>query len=191
MYYDLPIMKAFSGRKVKWWEAALFFVAVNGVARLLSIPDKKSQSNYRNKSNPKWSPPAALFGPVWIINNIIQISGTVKLINSTTDFPDKEKFMAVQALMWLDYVTYPLVGLKYNSTILSAIWTNSFTALAAYSMIKAFQHDKQVALSFLPLTLWGVYASSLANYELVFNDDPLFKTQRLLAPPESGILEQK
>lgn len=182
-------MKTIPIKNVKWWQAALFLVAVNGISRLLSISNKKSRSNYHAKLNPRWAPPGKLFGPVWIFNNIVQMWGTVKLINDSPNFPDKDKFLMVQALIWIDYTTFGLVGLKYNSTILSAVWTNFMTALALYSIIKAYPHDKQVALAFLPLTLWGLYAGTLANYEVLFNDDPLFKTKRLLAPPVSGFFK--
>jgi benzodiazapine receptor len=184
-------MKTFPIKNVKWWQAALFLVAVNGVSRLLSISNKKSRFNYHKKLNPQWAPPAKLFPPAWFFNNIVQMWGTVKLINNSPDFPDKDKFLLIQGLIWLDYITYGLVGLKYNSTILSFIWTNFLTSLALYSFIKAYPHDKQVAFSFLPLTLWGLYATTLADYEVLFNTDPLFKTKRLLTPPESGIFRPR
>lgn len=52
--------------------------------------------------------------------------------------------------------------------------------LATASLILALKKDKNLALDYLPLVLWTGYASTVADYQVLKNPDPVFNTKALL-----------
>lgn len=62
-----------------------------------------------------------------------------------------------------------------------AAWTVSDAVLAGLSFVTAFKENKKLANNFLPLLSWTSFASSVAGYQALKNDDPLLGTKALLA----------
>lgn len=56
----------------------------------------------------------------------------------------------------------------------------SDTAFAAASFIIALKADKKIAYRYLPLLVWTIFASTIANYQALKNPDPILKIDAIL-----------
>lgn len=169
-------------RKVRWWEAGLFLVAVTVAGRLSAgnFTTDNQRKQYSKEVKPVWSPPGWLFGPAWTINNICQVWGATRLLNAPKDFPHRQELLRLQGVHWLIFVTFSYVYFRKRSPILAMLWTQSDAMIALKSMLLAQEGDKKLALSYLPLTVWTWFASSLSWFQALYNPDPLLDTGKPL-----------
>ncbi len=177
-------------RKVRRWEACLFFVVITVAGRLTagSFTTDSQRKQYGKEVKPVWSPPGWLFGPAWTINNICQVWGATRLLNSRRNFPHRQELLQLQGIHWLIFVTFSYVYFRKRSPILTAIWTQGDALIALRSMLLAKEGDKKLALSYLPLTLWTWFASSISLFQALYNPDPLLNTDSPLKP--KGVMKQ-
>lgn len=170
-----------NNNKFKWWHGILFVVAVNGVSYLLNKNKSPEilRKEYKTQKQAPWAPPAKAFFPAWVFNNITQVLGNVRLLNKK-DYPDRNLLLGLNALMWLDFVSFGKVstGLSKPSNILSLIWTEFFKLVSLVNLITTWKgQDKKMTLSILPSALWGLFASTLAWYQALANKDKLFNVE--------------
>jgi benzodiazapine receptor len=180
-----------SSSKGSFWKTALFYTGISVIERLIGSADGKEKEIYESQNLPAWAPPAWVFAPAWILNNLVMLYGTNRLKEAPDSLPHKKALLALQSLIWADYATFNYVNFKQRSPVLGALWTQADMIFALTSLILASRADKKIALSFLPLTLWTTYASALAWYLALYNPDHLLRTEaplELEKAPQSGHL---
>jgi benzodiazapine receptor len=86
----------------------------------------------------------------------------------------------LQALIWLVFFSFNYVYFRKKSTVLAAVLTMSDAVFAVASLIIANKIDKKVSLAYLPLTIWTLFASTLAGYQALKNPDEALGTPAIL-----------
>ena len=166
---------------ISWWEVAILAVLVSGISRLIATKSsKKSQEFYatRLKQAP-WSPPGWLFAPAWIFNNYFLLWAFFKILHMQNG-SGRNSLLYMQAFIWLIFYSFDYVYFNRKSPILAAIWTKSDSMLALVSFLIAFTYNRHLAYCYIPLSLWTLFASTVADYQALYNGDPVFKTKPLL-----------
>lgn len=167
-------------KKMKWWQVALLSVAVSFLGKLAGGFDNKQQKIYTKKlKQAPWAPPAWLFAPAWTANNFFLLIALQRILNNE-HMPEKAKLLKLQALIWVIFFSFNYVYFRKKSTVLAAIWTMGDAVAAAASLLLAAKGDKKIALNYLPLTLWTLFASTLAGYQALNNRDDALGTPALL-----------
>lgn len=171
---------ASAAAKLKWWQIGLIAVGVSFLGKLSGGNDNNQQHLYTKKlKQAPWAPPAWVFAPAWTINNFFLLMGLKKLTEySGTD--NKQRLLILQALIWMVFFSFNYVYFKKKSTVLAAVLTMSDAVFATASLIVANKTDKKVALNYLPLTIWTLFASTLAGYQAVKNPDELLGTPAII-----------
>lgn len=177
--------------RYRWWHGALFFGAVTAVSALAT---RRRQGNpkslYQQEHLPVWAPPAAAFPVVWPLNNLVLVTGSLRLLNNP-GLPYRRELLALQAVLWADFLTYGIVYFRWRSPILSAVWTLTDAAAAATSLVLARRTgDQRLTLAYLPITAWTSFASTIALYDALRNPDRFFGTAAPLAHPPIATLEK-
>jgi len=166
---------------LKWWQIGLLSVAVSFLGKLAGgkTADEETKLYTKQLKQAPWAPPAWLFGPAWTLNNFFLLLGLQKLTNET-DGEEKKKLLVLQGLIWSIFFSFNYIYFRKKSPILAAIWTMSDAILATASLLIARKLNKKIAYVYLPLAAWTVFASTLADYQALKNDDPILHTQALL-----------
>jgi len=165
---------------LKWWQVALLSIvvsAIGGLASGLSSNKEKKLYNKKLKQAP-WAPPAWVFGPAWTFNNIFLLLALQRLLKS--DIPEKNKLLVMQAFIWVVFFSFGYIYFNKKSPLLAAVWTVTDAALATSSFITAYKADKKTANHYVPLLAWTGFASTLAGYQALTNDDPVLHTKALI-----------
>lgn len=165
--------------KLKWWQIALIAVAASALAGLASFtPHKKEKQLYNKKlKQAPWAPPAWLFGPAWTVNNFFLLLALQRLLAS--NLPQKKKLLVQQAIIWVIFFSFGYVYFNRKSPLLAAAWTIGDAALAASSFITLYKVDKPTAWQYSPLLVWTAFASTLAGYQALTNDDDVLHVKAL------------
>ncbi len=181
--------------QIKWWQTGLFLVAVSVLGRLTSkSPEEEPEELYEDQVRAVWSPPAWLFGPAWILNNIFMVWGGRRLLNTRKHFPYRKELLMLQKIHWVDFLTFGIAYFRLKSPILALIWTQGDAIIAARSLkLAAYSTDKKLAISYIPLTLWTTFASTLSWFQALYNPDPFFGTKaplKISKPIEKRLLKK-
>ena len=168
--------------KLNWWQIGLITVGVSFLGGLSAIMSKKKQKRLYTEDlkQAPWAPPSWVFSPAWTFNNFFLINA-LRLILKKDKLENKKQLVYLQAAIWLVYFTFGYVYFKKKSPVLAAIWTKVDAGLALASMILAAKNDKKLSLNYLPLSLWTLFASSIADYQALKNPDDLLGTEPALA----------
>ena len=164
---------------LKWWQIALISIAASALAGLASLtPHKKERQLYNKKlTQAPWAPPAWLFAPAWTVNNFFLLLALQRLLAS--DIPQKKKLLVKQAIIWVIFFSFGYVYFNKKSPLLAAAWTISDAALAASSFVTLYKVDKPTAWQYSPLLGWTAFASTLAGYQALTNDDDVLNVKAL------------
>jgi benzodiazapine receptor len=163
--------------KVNWWQLGLVTVAVSFLGGLSAILSKKKRGKLYSKQlkQAPWAPPGWVFSPAWIFNNFFILRALQQLLSKET-LPERKRLLYLQAGIWVIYFSFGYLYFRKKSTVLAAIWTNTDAALSIASLILAARKDKKLALNYVPLTLWTIFASTIADYQALKNEDKLLGT---------------
>jgi len=166
---------------LKWWQVALVTLAVSFVGRITSGKSgKANQSLYAKKlKQAPWSPPTWVFAPAWLINNFFNLLALQRIWNMK-DSPERRKLLRMQAGIWLIFLSFNYVYFNKKSTVLAAAWTNTDAVLAVTSFITALKTDKTLAGMYLPLVTWTSFASTVADYQALYNRDQFLKIKAIM-----------
>jgi len=166
---------------LKWWQIALLAIAASALGGLASLTSHKKDKQLYNKKlkQAPWAPPSWLFAPAWTVNNFFLLTALQRILNS--NMPQKNKLLAMQAVIWLIFFSFGYIYFNKKSTVLAALWTTGDAALAATSFITLYKVDGKTAYNYAPLLVWTAFASTLAGYQALTNADPVLKTKALLA----------
>ena len=167
--------------QLKWWQVALVTLAVSFAARLSSgKSSKKNQNTYTAKlKQAPWAPPAWVFAPAWLVNNFFNLLALEKIWNME-DSAERRKLLRLQVGIWLIFFSFNYIYFNKKSTLLAAAWTNTDAVLAVASFLTALKTDKKLARFFLPLVTWTSFASTVADYQALFNRDQWLKTKAIM-----------
>lgn len=166
--------------RLKWWQIAMISVVVSFLGKLTGGNDNNQQKLYTKKlKQAPWAPPAWLFAPAWTINNFFLLLGLQRIINND-NIPEKRKLLLLQAMIWAVFFSFNYVYFRKKSTVLAAVWTISDAVFAVASLIAAGKTDKKTSLTYLPLTVWTLFASTLAGYQAVKNPDEALGIRALI-----------
>lgn len=172
-------MKRFS----QWngWQTVLLTIAVSAIGGLASGRSKKDERALYDKKlqQAPWAPPGWLFGPAWSINNYFLIRALQRLLASEHE-QNRKNLIGMQAGIWAIFFTFGYVYFRKKSPVLAATWTISDAALAAISFFSSLKSDRKLAYHYLPLLGWTAFASTVAGYQALHNDDPVLHSRALL-----------
>jgi tryptophan-rich sensory protein len=162
------------------WQIAIGAIVISAIGGLAGMQSSKKGKRLYNKKlkQAPWAPPDWLFGPAWTVNNFFLLLALQKIVNS--DAPQKHRLMALQLAIWLIFFSFGYVYFKKKSPVLAAIWTKADHVLALSSFLITRKMDKKLAAYYLPLLAWTGFASTLADYQALRNNDPVLKTKALL-----------
>jgi len=96
------------------------------------------------------------------------------------DSPERTKLLRLQAGIWLIFISFNYIYFNKKSTLLAAAWTNTDAVLAVASFITALKTDKTLAGMYLPLVTWTSFASTVADYQAIYNKDQFLKTKAIM-----------
>jgi len=177
--------------RYRWWHGALFFGAVTA----LSVNGRKNRAQrafYEQENLPVWAPPGAAFAVIWPLNNLALTWGGLRLLNAPANLPHRRELLALQAVLWLDFVTFGRVYFGLRSPVLSAVWTVTDAAASVASLVLARRTgDADLPKAYLPITAWTCLASTIAGYDALRNRDAFFGTAAPLAEAPVPALEKK
>jgi benzodiazapine receptor len=167
--------------RLKWWQMALVTLAVSFAGRLSSGKSKnKNHNTYSNQlKQAPWAPPAWVFAPAWLVNNFFDLLALQKIWNME-DSDQRTKLLRLQVGIWLIFFSFNYIYFNKKSTLLAAAWTNADAVLAIASFLTALKTDKNLARFFLPLVTWTSFASTVADYQALYNKDQWLKTKAIL-----------
>ena len=166
--------------KLTWWEIGVLAVAVSFVGGLSSFLSHKKETKLYTQTlqQAPWAPPAWLFAPAWTINNFFVLLVLQRLLKENTG--KTKALLVLQGGIWAIFFSFNYIYFNKKSVVLAAVWTLTDAALATTSLALAAKRDKQTALCYLPLTVWTNFASSIAIYQALKNDDALLGTKAFL-----------
>jgi tryptophan-rich sensory protein len=146
----------FKSFKLKWYHGVLFLIGVNLLTFAWAFTDVKY---YNNLNKPWFAPPSFVFGPVWILNNILVITGNIWTFNRWQDFKNgnfqflseiqqnklKKSFSnlaILQGLSWFNYIIF--TALSFGTKIPAMFFWPTFSMwiLTVFSIFISFQIDK-------------------------------------------------
>lgn len=165
---------------LKWWQIGLISIVVSILGKLAGGNDTDEQKIYtRELKQAPWAPPGWLFAPAWTINNFFLLVALQRLYHSQY-LPERKKLLILQTIIWVIFFSFNYVYFRKKSTVLAAIWTMSDAVCAIASLILASKSDNKTSLTYLPLTVWTTFASTLAAYQALKNPDRALGTPALL-----------
>jgi tryptophan-rich sensory protein len=166
-------------RNFKWWQLGLAAIVVSAIGGLSGGKGKNGEKKVYNKfKQAPWAPPAWLFAPAWTLNNFFLLRALNQILAEKMN--DRQRLLILQLPIWLIFFSFGYIYSKKKSPILVATWTVSDAVLAGLSFVAAYKENKKLANNFLPLLSWTSFASSVAGYQALKNDDPLLGTKALL-----------
>lgn len=166
---------------ISLWQGALLAIVVSGIYKLISVKSSENSQNLNSVELKKapWSPPGWMFGPAWITNNfflLLALLGAVNMENGTT----RTSLLNLQVFIWFIFYTFDFIYSNKKSPIFATIWMKSDSVLSLTSFFLSGRLDRNLAYCYVPLVLWSVYAGTVADYQALYNLDPVFKTKPLL-----------
>jgi benzodiazapine receptor len=167
---------------LNWWQIGLITVGVSFLGGLSAIMSRKTQRKLYTtelKQAP-WAPPSWLFSPAWTLNNFFLINA-LKSILKNDKLNNRKSLLYLQAAIWVIYFTFGYVYFKKKSPVLAAIWTKTDAGLAIASLILAAKNDKKLSLNYIPLSIWTLFASTVADYQALKNPDKVLGTEPALS----------
>ena len=160
--------------KLNWWQLALASVVVSAIGSLSSgKPNSKERKLYEKElKQAPWAPPGWVFAPAWTINNFFLLKALQQVLRRN-DLPNKQKLLIRQAIIWFIFFSYGYIYFNKKSTVLAALWTVGDAALATSSFVLSNKEDRDLSRLYLPLLGWTSFASTIAIYQALKNDDPV------------------
>lgn len=160
--------------KLTWWQVALISVGVSLLGSLSTGRSKKSEQKLYNVKleQAPWAPPAWIFGVAWPLNNFFVLMALKELLASK-DGPERKKLLIMQGAIWVIFFSFGFVYFRKKSPVLAAVWTMADAALSMASFFTARRFNKKLSYYYLPLLVWTSYASTVADYQALKNDDPV------------------
>ena len=200
-------MKAIWKQPFRWYHGVAFYLLVQGitfglagiVSRLQGLQVKRfrdlfGDTNYfRSLKQVVITPPAGAFGPVWTINNISVIWGTLRVLNKPTHTEGRELYLTLQGLSWLNFVVFNAAYFSLRSPINAFVLTLSMMVLTVFSgFVALFKlRDSRVALSLATLFLWLLVALTAATFQVAWNHDELYDAGPFLEPVPALLKSQQ
>ncbi len=183
----------------RWYHGVIFYTIVqvitfglSGLVSAIKGPTGKSvQENifgnpaYFNELKQSiFAPPAWVFGPAWLVNNISVIWGTWRVLNKPKDTPGRTSFLALQGVSWLNFVVFSAAYFSLRSPINALVLTFSMFVLTILSgLVAIFKlKDTFVALSLATLFIWLMIALTAASFQAAWNYDDLYRVGPFVKP---------
>lgn len=155
------------------FKAVLFYAAMTAIGYLTNGSRKNSRKLYERKlKQAPWAPPSWAFGAAWSTINIFVTRALFTLLDDTTKDKNDQALLALQAGIWIIFCTFGIVYFGKKSPVLAAAWTMADAGLATASIALARKRGAAFAANYLPLLVWTWFASTLAGYQAIHNDDP-------------------
>jgi tryptophan-rich sensory protein len=164
-----------------FWKGAFFYAAMSAIGYLTNGSQQKSKRLYTQKfKQAPWAPPSWAFGVAWNLINVFITRALFTLLNSEHKDKKDRALLALQAGIWAIFCTFGWVYFGKKSPMLAAAWTIADAGLATASIALAKKRGIAFAANYLPLLIWTYFASTLAGYQALNNNDPLLDVDHLL-----------
>ena len=161
-------------------QASFFYVGILLLERLISNSPKRPQKLYEVQlKQAPWAPPSWVFGPAWVLINIFLTRALFILLSKKKWSPSDKALLSLQGGIWIVFCSFGYFYFRKKSPAMAALSTLMDTGLATTSILIARKRDPKFAVNYLPLFAWTWFASSLAVYQALENDDPLLGTSAI------------
>ncbi len=184
--------------KWRWYHGTIFYMIVQGtlvgggwLAKKLVVSRRSSNGEdvtktgsgsnddfYNNLRQPRFAPPDWLFGPAWLVNNVLAIWGGLRVLNMRGGRRGRAEFLGLQAASWLMYASFNALFFGLGSLINGALVTLTDLVLTIASLwVALFRlRDRKAALSLSTLLPWLTIASATSVLLALWNRDRFYRT---------------
>lgn len=177
-----------------WKDGVLLFVGMQALSAASTLAVKKAQGvkqdqelYYRGQKKPKFAPPGAVFGPIWLLNKVLDVAAIVHVLRQAPS-PYRRRYLGIKACSSLIYSSFGAVYFGLRSPIGASNLTLSDWFLNISSLSLALkQGDRKSAWAHSTSLPWLSLASGVSLCVALWNPDPLFKTPRAVEPPEKWV----
>jgi benzodiazapine receptor len=162
---------------LKTWQIMVLTLGVTVLGGLSTLLSRKRrlQAYTKELKQAPWAPPAWLFSPAWTFINFFVINALKEII-AKEDTKNRKTLLYLQLAIWSVYFTADYILFRKKSPVLTAIWTKADAGFAIASLILAARENKKLSLKYLPLSLWTLYAGTVADYQALKNPDKVLET---------------
>lgn len=153
------------------------------------VGSEENDQYYNQFQQPIFAPPDWAFAPVWTVNNSLASWGVVRVLNMPDGTPGRDRFLALQAAFFLQFVNFNAAYFGLSSPISGALLTvgGMFTVAEAMRIAVVEFKDWRVALSLSTLLPWLILASFTSVAVALWNRDDFLHTPAPIEPPEGWV----
>lgn len=143
--------------------AIVFVVVIQALGALSALPVGPAIDEwYRHLEKPRWTPPAAVFPPVWIVlYTMIGIAGAL-LYRVAPGKPGAQRAMAFFVAQLLVNFAYSPVFFGLRSTLGGTLVILLLLALLVPTVAYAHRVSRVAAYLLVPYLAWVAYAATVA-----------------------------
>lgn len=128
---------------------------------------------YRSLRQAPFAPPAATFGPAWLV---AKSSWSVAVVRAarTVPGPARRTLAGLAVLDAAVYVSFSYAYFRRRSPVLAAAWTLTDAAATAAALPLLARYDRGALAALAPQAAWLCLAAPVAVYQAQANPDPIF-----------------
>ncbi len=182
----------------KWYHGVLLFLGMQIVSAVATESVKKQQevsqkdrAFYKRLKQPRFAPPGYVFGPVWLINIVLDIVGMLH-VSKQKPSAYRTAYLGCKTLATLIYCSFGAVYFGLRSPIGAAMLTVADLGVNLTSLTLALKSgDRKAAWLHMTLIPWLALASVTSVCMALWNRDPFFKQPVTFTPPAAVLKERK
>jgi translocator protein len=161
--------------RARWYHGIIFYIIINA----LSGSWLATRSYLDRVGRPPFMPPDWAFGPIWVTNQILMITGLIRLARKPAGTPHRKTLLLTQGALWICFALFSWLYFGLHSPILGFLTTLGMLLSNAVNLFFGFKMDRTYALLYVPLMIWLVLASAVAGWQVFYTPDELFHTAAL------------